>query len=126
MRMLRDDRKNKIVRVDGLVFKRKDDTEKLAWLLWDTSVTPPRWIDSGLQEPPPPGAFWTSAALESPLAIYVIGVSTVLLSVVITIGLAGKGNPQLVTAVLAAVTGVIGTFTGHAAGHAAAKSTPKP
>jgi hypothetical protein len=52
--------------------------------------------------------------------VYLVGIITVLAVLFVTIFFVSK-DPSLIAAVLAPVTGVIGAFTGHAAGHAAAR-----
>jgi hypothetical protein len=68
--------------------------------------------------PPPPFLRLRLGQLASePLVVYVFGVLAALLAVVIT---AAMVDDNSIAAVLAPVMGVIGAFTGHAAGHSSA------
>jgi hypothetical protein len=92
------------------------------WYYWNTGATPPQWKQFDVQVQPPGFSFLARARSGSgPLLIYLTGLAAVLAILFVTVFYVSK-NPETIGAVLAPVTGVIGAFTGHAAGHAAAKS----
>jgi hypothetical protein len=106
------------VRRDKTWFQPQGD----GWVKWKAD----EWVPSSCGLPPPrfpisrrgrgggAGAFIGTA-----FGIYVIGVAAVLAVLFVTISF--SHDPSVIGAVLAPVTGVIGAFTGHAAGHSAAR-----
>src|SRR5690348_17812668 len=81
--------------------------------------TKPRWQRQDVSFPPPPRWRLGLGELGSePLVIYGLGLLAALLALIITVKTVTDGSS--IAAVLAPVMAVIGTFTGHAAGHSGA------
>jgi hypothetical protein len=90
------------------------------WYKWQA----PNWVQKQPPDPfPPPPSEWRrwQIAGSEPFQIYLLGILAAIAALGITLAAAGN-NIQLVAAILAPVIGVIGAFTGHAAGHSSAVS----
>jgi hypothetical protein len=98
----------------------QEDADK--WYVWDTAKNPPSWQEVVVPLPPPPrsASLLKQSAGSSPVLICLIGIGAVLLALFGTVYWV-TSDPKQIAAVLAPVTGVIGAFAGHAAGHAAAR-----
>jgi hypothetical protein len=91
-----------------------DSSEK--WYRWENDS----WVrQDDLKFPPPPRwSFPAGTSIEpGPFAVYALGVIAALIALVITTSWVADSS---VGGVLAPVMGVVGAFTGHAAGHSAA------
>jgi hypothetical protein len=93
------------------------------WRKWDKTG----WKTQNKQDypfPPPPSRWrrWQITGSE-PFQVYLLGILAAIATLGIT--LAVVSNKSLVAAILAPVIGVIGVFTGHAAGHSSAVAVMK-
>jgi len=81
------------------------------------------WVETKGGHFPPPPSRWHLRGISGsePFYIYLFGVLAAIVALWITIAIVPKEAP----AVLAPVMGVIGAFTGHAAGHSSAVSAVK-
>ena len=102
---------------------------------WQYGGTKPQWQEWDKEKgewrekpdfpfPPPPSRWrrWQIADSE-PFQVYLLGILAAIAALGIT--LAAVNNKTLVAAILAPVIGVIGVFTGHAAGHSSAVAVMK-
>jgi hypothetical protein len=87
------------------------------WYWWNKRSR--RWNLAKEGEFPAPRGRWrlSSRGVSEPLTIYAVGVFAAIVALFIT------AVWKLDAQVLAPIVGIIGAFTGHAAGHAAAAST---
>ena len=117
--------------MDGPVYRGKTwwqyDGEH--WQKWEKDKDTGKrvWKEQTEQDypfPPPPSWWrqWQIAGSE-PFLVYLLGILVAIAALWIT--LAVVKDKTLVAAILAPVIGVIGAFTGHAAGHSAAVAVMK-
>lgn len=83
-----------------------------AWHQWNGMT----WEERDSLFPPPPRRQLPHVTVSEPFVVYGVGVLAALLALIITL----VWVPHSAAAVLAPVMGVIGAFTGHAAGHSSA------
>jgi hypothetical protein len=105
---------------DGAWYCQDSEGKWYYWKIDQKSV--PQWEKLTVDYLPPPGSTLLArlGSASGPFLIYITGLSAILAVMFVTIFFVSK-DPKTISAVLASVTGVIGAFTGHAAGHAAAK-----
>ena len=107
--------------MDGPVYRGRTwwQYDGTYWQEWDKNTG---WTQrKGYPFPPPPSRWrrWQIAGSE-PFQVFLLGILAAIAALWIT--LAVVDNKTLVAAILAPVIGVIGAFTGHAAGHSSAVS----
>jgi hypothetical protein len=87
------------------------------WHEWNGKT----WEQKDSDFPPPPRRQFPHIRVSEPFVVYAVGVLAALLALIIAL----KWVPNSAAAVLAPVMGVIGAFTGHAAGHSSAVNAIK-
>jgi hypothetical protein len=87
------------------------------WNLWNKENRKWEKTSDSLLPPPRFGFFSGGDAEPNPFLLYAMGIASLLVALLITASLVSEAS---VASVLAPVTAVIGTFTGHAAGHSSA------
>lgn len=109
--------------MDGPIYRRRawwQQNNENKWLKYDKKQG---WKepdqDQNYPFPPPPSRWrsWKIVASE-PFQVFVLGILAAIAALGITLALVK--DKTLVAAILAPVVGVIGAFTGHAAGHSSA------
>jgi hypothetical protein len=113
--------------MDGPVYRgrtwwQQDNSNQ--WQKWDKKEG---WKAADAKKypfPPPPSRWrrWQIVGSE-PFQVYVLGILVAIAALGITLAIVK--DKTLVVAILAPVIGVIGAFTGHAAGHSSAVSVMK-
>jgi hypothetical protein len=114
---------------DGAWWQRGTEPQ---WRRWeDGKWQVPKESDFPFPPPPPPPSepspppkrhFW-QVAVSEPFYVYLLGILAAIIALLITVSVVH--DKTLVAGILAPVIGVIGAFTGHAAGHSSAVSVMK-
>ena len=107
--------------MDGPVYRDRTwwQFDGTSWYKWDKG----EWEKQG-KFPPPPSR-WRRLQItgSEPFHVFLLGILAAIAALWIT--LAVVQDKTLVAAILAPVIGVIGAFTGHAAGHSSAVAVMK-